>query len=175
MNYTIEHIDDIHILYNNQGKHDKIYIVLVCRSDEWPEQWYVKGLYRPRTRAKYNLSEITQRSVKESAKHAALAIVDEKIRKGYRVVADDNSNTHLGFPATKSALALDLQNLISGVMKSPDVKLDEYECVDDLGMPGQFIPGMRYMGKLDASGVLHMFNDNNKSVIIPLKDNFQKV
>lgn len=173
MNYVIEHIDDIRILYNGKGKHDKIYIVVTCRNDDWPEQWYVKGLYRPRTRAKYNLSEITQTQSKVSAMRSADGTVMEKIRKGYEELMDDRQNTYMGFPATKSALLTKLQSILSEGQSPANEQLEEYECVDDFGTKG-FIPWMRYMGSMDNNGKLHMVNDDGKSVIVD-RDNFRKV
>jgi len=174
MNYVIEHIDDIHVLYNNQGNHDKIYVVVTCRSDDWPERWYVKGLYRPRTRDTYSHSEIFQGNIKYQAIATSTHTVSEKLKKGYYEITDDRLNEHLGFPATKADLLNELQDLISDTPKSRSEKLDEYECVDDLGMPGQFIPGMRYMGSIDHNGKLHMVNDDGKSVVVD-RDNFRKV
>ena len=173
MNYVIEHIDDIRILYNGKGKHDKIYIVVTCRNDDWPEQWYVKGLYRPRTRAKYNLSEITQTQSKVSAMRSADGTVMEKIRKGYEELMDDRQNTYMGFPATKSAFLTKLQSILSEGQSPANEQLEEYECVDDFGTKG-FIPWMRYMGSMDNNGKLHMVNDDGKSVIVD-RDNFRKV
>ena len=174
MNYTIEHIDDIRILYNGKGKHDKIYIVVTCRNDEWPEQWYVKGLYRSRTRAKYNLSEIAQTQSKPFAMISANATVMEKIRKGYEELMDDRQNTYMGFPTTKALLLSELQSMLSNGQPTVEPHLEEYECIDDLGAKGQFIPEMHYMGKTDAQGKLHMVNDNGQSVVVD-KDNFRKV
>ena len=174
MNYTIEHIDDIRVLYNGQGNHDKIYVVVTCRSDEWPEKWYVKGLYRPRTRAKYNLSEIFQGYLKSQALSTSTYTVREKLKKGYSEIVDDRLNENLGFPTTKADLLNELQDLISDAPKSRAEKLDEYECLDDLGIQGQFIPGMHYMGKTDTQDNLHMVNDDGQSVVVD-KDNFRKV
>ena len=174
MNYTIEHIDDIRILYNGKGKHDKIYIVVTCRSDEWPEQWYVKGLYRARTGVKYNISEIDLTQSKAFAMRSANDTVMEKIRKGYEELTDDRQNTYMGFPVTKSALLTKLQSILSDGQTNDQTRLDEYECIDDFGTKGQFIMGMHYMGTLDDNFRLHMVNDDGKSVIVD-RDNFKKV
>ncbi len=174
MTYTIEHIDDIHVLYNGNGNHDKVYIVVVCRNNEWPEQWYVKGLYKPRTRKRYNLSNISQANFKIKAVSSAASTVLEKIRKGYLELTDDSQNGFMGFPSTKAELLNELQTLLSGGQPSENTRLEEYECIDDLGIRGKFIPGMHYMGNTDEKNRLHMVNDDGKSVIVD-PDNFQKI
>lgn len=178
MKFKIDHIDDINVLYNGKGKHDKIYIVVVCHDDDWPSRWYVKGFYRARSAKSFRLSDIKDGiESPDFAFQIAGGTIQSKHDKGYDHVWDAEYG-RMGLPMTKPALLTELESVLNKTGPS-DRNINgttQYECIDDFGVDGVFIPGFRYMGmpcEHDANKLI-MLNDLNEPVEVD-SDLFKKI
>jgi len=138
------------VLYNNNGNHDKIYILTVVETGAFPTSYALKGLYKARTASKFNISTIEESSDAYYLGRTELKKRQEKLDKGYHVVLEKDFEG-LGLPPTYGALITALETALNGTQPAKGkgrgaAEAIEFECVDDFNLSGAFLVGCHYKG-----------------------------
>ena len=169
---------DVTVLYNGNGKHDKLYIVATLCYTESPEMCDILGFYKARTATRWNVSFIEKEILYQNSLFTHQRAVAKKTIKGYEIKLEDKELLSLGVDPLVvlskslgqigSRLRMPVESENGTAVQAEAPAKHEFECVDDFGVKGQFIIGCVYLGRTYLADVskLEMENDNGQTMIV---------
>lgn len=171
---------DVTVLYNGNGKHDKLYIVATLCYTDSPDVCDILGFYKARTATRWNVSFIEKEMLYQDSIFAHQRAVAKKTSKGYGIKLEDKEllslgvdplvvlSTSLGQIGSRLRMSGDSANDENSSVQAEAPANHEFECVDDFGVKGHFIIGCIYLGRTYQTDVskLEMENDNGQTMIV---------
>lgn len=178
-NLKISHPDEnLSVLYNGNGNHDKIYAIALMKDFEG--QYHIYGFYKARTAKTFRWTKVATHQGHVEARTEFVSLRLKKTQKGYVEVKTDKNLKKLGLEDFQT-LAARLESLaatgseLNGetAVEGKEVELSDFECLDDFGFQGIFAIGCWYSGYWDGSSLFMLGDDGKPRKVDP--DNFATV
>ena len=158
--------EDLVVLYNGNGKHDKIYVI--ARMKDFSGKYHLYGFYKARTAKAFRWTLLASEYDPVKLHNSFSYTYRQKIQKGYERIQSDGDLKNLGLENLQSLakrltdLAYSGKELSAGEASTgEEVEISDYECLDDFGFQGVFAIGCLYPGYWRGSK-LTILDDDKK-------------